>query len=75
MRTLVIISLAIIGMFVGALIGAFIPNNVFPDGLGMFVGLFGGIIGGIFLARTFPRKPKRTIDQDRYPNRIIWRDH
>jgi len=71
MRTLIAASVAIIGAGVGLVLEVASGLPVGP--LGLLGGLV-GLLGGLVLARqTYPR-PRRPLDPDRYPNRLVrWR--
>lgn len=71
MRTLIAASLTVIGIGTGLLLEVAAGLPVGP--LTAFGGLV-GLLGGLALARrTYPR-PKRRLDPDRYPTRLVrWR--
>jgi hypothetical protein len=71
LRALIIVPMALIGLVLGALVGAVLGGT---GGTAATIGLIGGLAAGILLARnTYPPKQRPPIDAGRYPNRVIRR--
>jgi len=74
MRTLVALSIALLGMAAGFVLDLINRASGMPDGFILApAGFVVGLLVGIVVARLVipSRKPKGQLDRERYPNRII----